>query len=407
MTGTNQVELTITPVNTVIARDGRPIQTGRRMKSLPWLYPSVAAGSLRTMLGKRVPAGTKVENLPQRLKTVALRGVLPVIGGQLYLPAPADAVVKPVEAGAQGQETEPMRPVVALRPVKPGEDEYLDFPDGAAGLWPTRLPDTESEDFKPDKKPGWWSVGKMAEWLADRNTGGFQVPGLKALKDGRTVDGFWGGPDFDDRMHVCIKPGSGTADDGKLYKTTSLALRDGVCLSARVGHEGSDSELMGIAGKLDDLHPLGGDRKLARWQATGSEGVTGWDCPQGLRDALGKAEAVRMVLATPAVFAGGWKPGWLGDDLMGTPPGAPGGLKVKLVGVSIERWVPVSGFSLENGRLGPKVIRRLVPAGGVYFFEITQGKAADLADCWLRSVCDDGQDRLDGFGLAVWGVWNR
>jgi CRISPR-associated protein Cmr3 len=47
-----------------------------------------------------------------------------------------------------------------------------------------------------------------------------------------------------------------------------------------------------------------------------------------------------------------------------------------------------------------------VPAGSIYFFEVRQGDGAALADRWLQSVCDDEQDRRDGFGLAVWGTWN-
>jgi CRISPR-associated protein Cmr3 len=28
-----------------------------------------------------------------------------------------------------------------------------------------------------------------------------------------------------------------------------------------------------------------------------------------------------------------------------------------------------------------------------------------IEDAWLRSVCDDEQDRIDGFGMSVWGIW--
>ena len=48
---------------------------------------------------------------------------------------------------------------------------------------------------------------------------------------------------------------------------------------------------------------------------------------------------------------------------------------------------------------------RMVPAGGVYFYQVVEGDAADLAESWLRPVSDDPQDRRDGFGLAVWGTW--
>ena len=113
-----------------------------------------------------------------------------------------------------------------------------------------------------------------------------------------------------------------------------------------------------------------------------------------------------MVLATPAIFKDGWKPGWLSDDLVGTPPGA--NVRLWLVGASIRRWRAVSGWSLADlpGQpRGAKPVKRMVPAGGVYFFEKVDGQASALAERWLEAVSDDEQDRRDGFGLATWGVW--
>lgn len=45
--------LKITSHDPIIARDGRPFGLGIRMKSLDWPYPSVLAGSVRTMLADR------------------------------------------------------------------------------------------------------------------------------------------------------------------------------------------------------------------------------------------------------------------------------------------------------------------------------------------------------------------
>jgi CRISPR-associated protein Cmr3 len=117
---------------------------------------------------------------------------------------------------------------------------------------------------------------------------------------------------------------------------------------------------------------------------------------------LGKTNLVRMVLATPALFKQGWKPGWIGDD----GKGEFAGIKLQLMGACVERWKPVSGWSYETPR-GPKPALRLVPAGSVYFFQ-TEGNAPSLADHWLEPVGDfseDGQSGRDGFGLALWGPW--
>jgi CRISPR-associated protein Cmr3 len=146
-----------------------------------------------------------------------------------------------------------------------------------------------------------------------------------------------------------------------------------------------------------------------------------WGCPQAVADALERAKnRVRMVLVSPGVFEGGWRPGWLTNTSSGweTPNGLPNcpSLRLRLVGVCNRRWQAVSGYSLEEGRVGPKAVRRLTPAGAVFFFEILSGKAADLAALWLQPVGDvtsrshggktyQYDDGSDGFGLAVWGVW--
>ena len=110
-----------------------------------------------------------------------------------------------------------------------------------------------------------------------------------------------------------------------------------------------------------------------------------------------------MVLATPALFDEGWKPGWARG---GRPPGldARDDISLQLVSACVPRWRPVSGWNFEAGKNCAKAVRRLAPAGSVYFFE-ARGAASALARLWLKPVSDGDQDRRDGFGLALWGVW--
>jgi CRISPR-associated protein Cmr3 len=115
-----------------------------------------------------------------------------------------------------------------------------------------------------------------------------------------------------------------------------------------------------------------------------------------------------MVLATPAIFDHGWRPNWL-DAITLTGKPTSYGPTLKLVGVSNARWKAVSGWSLaklKDQPRGPKPIRRMVPAGSVYFFKKVEGDGNILAtNGWLNPVSDSLQDRNDGFGLAVWGTW--
>lgn len=376
----------------IVSRDGRPFGAGQgnRMRSAGWPLPSVVAGSLRSTLGKVAKRDFSVVTV-QELLQVEVAGLFPVADGDLYLPAPQDCVVHP--------DRGPLR--AAPQPI---DQAGCDWP--AAGLLPVDLTEAQApENFKPVQGPVWWPSDRYAGWLAGEDIA-FDQRFLKA-------------PEVEERTHVQLDSKTGAADEGNLFSTAALPLTH----LARYGapSEGTHSERFAeiklatrvrasqwcaeTVKKLDTVHPLGGERRLVHWRAT--TGAPKWDCPERVSAALAQARRVRMVLATPAIFRDGWKPGWVNDRMLGTPPGSKNILK--LVGVSIQRWQAVSGWSLAKlpGQpRGPKPVKRVVPAGGVYFFEtVDKADPADLKKCWLEPVSDNEQDRRDGFGLALWGIW--
>ena len=387
--------LELTCRDPIVSRDGRPfgINQGNRMRTVGWPLPSVVAGSLRTALGK--DAGREFSAVTAReLLQVAVAGTFPVADRTLYLPAPNDCVVH--------EEKGPL----AARPRDGSEDGEggCDWP--ASGLRPVMLSAKDApDDFKPKESPAWWPVESYVAWLTG-NSVAFDCTFLKAALT-------------EDRTHVQLRPETGAADEGILFTSAALPLthlpRHGqekadrrndrfaeIRLTLRVT---ADHWAADTAARLDVLHPLGGERRLAHWKAAASDL---WACPEAVSFALAKSKSgrVRMALVTPGIFAQGWKPGWLNDELTGSP--CADGPKLKLVGVSIQRWRAVSGWSLAalpNQPRGPKPVKRMVPAGGVYFFEVIDGNAASLSSHWLQTVSDDEQDRRDGFGLAAWGTW--
>jgi len=384
--------LEITCRDPIVSRDGRPfgVGQGNRMRSAGWPLPSVVAGSLRSTIGKAEDREFSVVTA-QELLRVEVAGLFPVTGGQLYLPAPQDCVVHPDQG--------PLR--TAPHPLEGGG---CDLPPGA-GLLPVGLTGAQAPiDFKPLDAPAWWPLERYAAWLAGEDLA-FDDRFLKA-------------PEIEHRTHAQLDAAAGAADDGKLFTTAALCLthlprhgiQDGSTHAARfaaiklAGRVRGSDWCANTAAKLDTMHPLGGERRVVHWKAAGDPAA--WGCPQRVREALSSTTRVRMALATPAVFRDGWKPEWLKEDLVGEPPGSH--VRLRLVGVSIQRWRAVSGWSLANLKgqpRGPKPVKRVVPAGGVYFFEVVDGKAADLADRWLEPISDHDQDRLDGFGLAAWGIW--
>ena len=406
----------------IVARDSRPFGVGQRMKSLDWPYPSVLAGSMRTMLGKMNGGflgkgpGTLVEDLLR----ICIDGPFPLKDGQLYFPIPKDILAK-----KDGNELV----AVPLRPVVPEKCSGCDFP--IFGLLPAMIPESIDDDFKPERLSAFWSRKKLTEWLVDPNGINFALCRV-SKEDNDGQDGGCNGkkkkecwecdPDFldapekDIRIHAGIDSDSGAAEDGLLFMSIGLDLASkshglSVLLSARIRLEDNSVSCKQIS-TLNEIHPFGGERRLVHWSR--ADEPVGWRCPPEIPSKLEELNTgkIRMVLATPAIFSKGWLPGWLDSEtLEGIPPRLKDDEKfnLKLISACTDRWRPISGWSVEAKSRGPKAIRRMVPAGSVYFFEAKNKEAAsDLAEShWLESVCDVEQDRKDGFGLAIWGVWEE
>lgn len=366
--------LEVWPRDPVLARDGRPAGAGSRLKTMPWLSPAVVAGTLRTMHGKSTGMDFGSALDLEALRAMECRGPLPCREGSLYFPAPKDAAV-----GERGG----VRELFPVRPAVFREGEGADFRD--AGLLPCTLSDSVADEFKGAPAPAYWRSDRMVEWLLNPEGELFPVP-----PESSGGGEYLSAPPVDTRIHVAIHADTGAAEDEKLFSSSALAFPEDTGFSVVTG-----GNLTG----LPATHTLGGERRLAYWR----KGDADWGCPARVAAGLAKAHRIRMVLATPGLFQRDgrdcWKPGWL-DGLEGEVPDT--GVRLRLVSASIDRWRPVSGWSLEHR--GPKASRRAVPAGGVYFFEYVSGSREKLAERWLRSIAS-GQDELDGWALALWGIW--
>jgi CRISPR-associated protein Cmr3 len=126
--------------------------------------------------------------------------------------------------------------------------------------------------------------------------------------------------------------------------------------------------------------------------------------PEFHAQTLQYSKGIAITLATPALFSGGWKPGWLDENLLGEVPGIPG-LHLRLRAAAIERWHGLSGWDLKQKT--PKLARKAVAAGATYWFEIIGTPPAGWEQAlWLATLSDQPQDRRDGFGLTIPGPWD-
>ena len=366
----------------LIARDSRPFGAGQgnRIRSLDWLTQSVIAGAVRSTVWKANDSLT-----PEQLKQISVLGGFPVLDGKIYFPRPLDLLL----LREKGRETAWVFPI---RPMENMDGMGVRMPADIVPSMPLNLPE---DDFKPERVDAFWSADTMCDWLTKKDG---------EAKDFRLKDTL-PFPAKEERTHVTINEASGAAEDTKLFSTVALdfTVKPKGASSQKQQFSQMEVSIRADYGEHnilpnDFIVPLGGERRLARFEKSGDEQL--WKAPEALDKAIKGCNRVRMVLASPAIFSNGWLPGWLDGDLSGVVPGTD--TRVRLVSAIVDRWRPISGWSYEKGKNGPKALRRMAPAGSVYFFDVVSG-SLELDKIWLRSVCDDAQDRLDGFGLALWG----
>jgi CRISPR-associated protein Cmr3 len=254
------------------------------------------------------------------------------------------------------------------------------------------LPKAEAVDGKPPKdQPVFWHWEDLRSWLESPGQAGpgtVMARGEKALVQDR-------------RVSVAIRSDSGTYVDGALFEVASLAFRSGSPKQLE------DAQEFSLLMATDTTKPLpegigflGGKNRLVAW-AKAPSGL--WpECPEAVLKSVAATGRCRILLATPGVFTAGWQPEWLLQAREGVTPV----LKAALV----TRPETFSGwdYAANQGKGQPKATRRAVASGCVYWLELAGSgsqREAWVKSVWLESVSDVEQDRLDGFGLALVGVW--
>lgn len=135
--------------------------------------------------------------------------------------------------------------------------------------------------------------------------------------------------------------------------------------------------------EIQSLHP-----ELPAWPASDSSG-----------SAASAAQALfKLYLATPAIFQNGWLPSFIDPT---TLKGTYCGINLQLVAAVVGKPLLVSGFDM-NHRY-PKPLRRAVPAGSVYYFQLAREQAWSRVIQNLHGRCISDERPREGFGLCLIG----
>jgi CRISPR-associated protein Cmr3 len=372
---------TLDPRDTLFFGDGRSITVGPAHGHLV-PAPSVLAGAIRTWQG--LDESGRWRGDPADAKRIRVQGPFPVILGEQgeiadwLFPAPADALEMEDDQPPREREGAPAdRTINRLVPLALNIADRVDLASGSVVGMPTPDPRKPYRDTRP-----WWRwSSELRAWLA--------APSMSLHVDGERG---WGvpAPLLEPRTHVSIHPDTGTAIQNALF--TVNARRWVVRLPReRLVHLGI--AVRTEANVLPSQGALGGEHRVV--------GVRPFDgefpaCPAEVLESV-KAGAVRLLLATPAIFEDGSRPG----PGLALPAGS------EVVAFAHQRAQVVSGW--DYAKRCPKPTRRMVPAGAVMFIRLggsTADREAWAEKTWGEPISDEAQDRVDGFGTALLGAWD-
>lgn len=423
----------IRPHSPLVFRSGRPFgaaddKGGEDQASFP--LPSSVAGALRAAWVDG--AGHFVSAQDQTLLRLHVQGPLLArrstphgtdglrpANWQVYVPRPLDAIYQ--APGNKGQ--------CVLAQATPAP-----MPEGCGSNLPADLqPVMSKARGKPQPGPAHWSLDAMAQWLGNE---------LNELHPAQY------GPHLPQavRSHVVIDSGSLTGVDQGIFQTVGLDFGSQPSEVGLLAGLHSATSMQKVGKSLPHLVPLdtsaasgrmgrlGADGRAAQFEALTDE-LPDTACPEWLQeklDALKMGDSFRLVLITPACYL---RNGWVPDGLrpgnangpaspfegclvpllhperpthaQGQANPHPQDWRLRLRAATLGRWMPLAASSTRNDegdlQFTRRALRRLVPAGAIYWFEILQKGSQPLSSLWMASTCRTDYAR-DGFGLSLPGL---
>ncbi len=384
----------LTPQDPLFFRDGKPSTIGddHYLRSLFPPFPSTLYGAVRTrrLIDTEVDLDRLSQDtwstLPGHLRaevgewgcfgSLQMRGPWLIEGNDICLPAPFDlALVAGVPA-----EPPQVKEVLRYRP--------LSADSGNRGGWSHPL--ALMAPFRSEA--GSWQPVNPVDIDLMTSTGWF----LRPAGIGRWLRGDCPLPE--DLVHrsqlwqdeirtgVGLRQGVRSAQESMLYTFGLIRLQRRVALGFETAGTGLQS---------DGLLQLGGDRRVVSL-GPGPEFPTAALPPP--------ARSVRLVIAfvSPALSESGtYPPGFAADQLEGSIAGFP----CRLVAGALPGPVCLGGWDMARGFAKP--LRRAIPAGSVFVFEVPEGNAGELsAQIHGTCLCDNHGENLSaqGFGLVIAGV---
>lgn len=356
----------------------------------PW--PSVAAGAIRSRIlaDHGVDLQAFARNQPSDNPTV-----------QAVLGTPAEPGsfrIRWFTLGRRiGDACEPLMPWPA--DLSMGEDNAL------RRLQPIRLPTglfcSKVTPLLPVLAQEKQSKARSGLWLNRSGIGEYLTGRLPSLEHIVPAGELWR---IDPRLGIALDAGTRSAAQGMIYTAETVALH------RRGKDAGTDREMFdtgffvaveGADGLLprEGLVRLGGDGRGC------SVSAVNVDLPEPDWQSISETGRLKLVLASPGLFEGGWRlPGLMDVDRWQGPDAC----SARLAAACVSRSQVISGWDLATW--SPKPALRAVPAGSVYWFDGFNGDVNALRKLaeqgfWALSAYPDRQRKAEGFNNVMVAAW--
>ena len=212
---------------------------------------------------------------------------------------------------------------------------------------------------------------------------------------------------LDTRIGIALDPVKRRASTGALFTSQGVVFRKREHGGNSAGGDGAGHDvgfLAGVAGaSLPDAMTLrlGGDGRAA--VAAQEKAVRAPDVDY---ECIAEAGRCRLILTTPGLFEGGWRPTGVtgaGRELRFDLHG----VQARVVCAAAPRSEVVSGFDLAERR--PKPAQRAAPAGAVYWLDDLDATADALRKLAVRGLWSDPVEnvvrRAEGFNRFTFGTY--
>jgi hypothetical protein len=358
------------PRDPLVLGDGRPLELQRGNL---WPQPATLAAALNSW--GAIAYGAKGDQIPGLVGPV-LVGPNPKPGEKdcLWVAPPVDVRVR----GEKGQTWVPPRLFPADCTYAPPDT----FQPALLAQPMEKIGDNKLAELRNPVPLGQtltWALGDLdSEW-----------PVVLTEEEDRAQRTRW--DIHESRMHVVMDDASGAAMGGGLFRTAGVRLPEGFAYAFRL--RGGRRPILNGASKMVQL---GGESRQA--ELCEADGLFPAFDAARFQKAAPESGYLRLQLLTPGWFAGDWP----------THPTWERGLKV--VAMCLGRYQAFSGWRGDQ----PREVRRVVPAGSVYWIGGADGKPLSK-DClmelakayWLqpiekRAVGGAEPHRL-GYGLCLPG----